>query len=99
MGRALQQRVDYSENKNFYRGSTAFEDHNDDGEDTDEYFKDYDDVVIKNKINHVNDEKKNEDVEKYFLQLFRNITIRSHIWCFIHQPLIPGKKYKDIHSI
>ncbi|KAF2069535.1 hypothetical protein CYY_009143 [Polysphondylium violaceum] len=89
MVRLIQQKNDAKESKNFYRTPILSSDLESAYENPFYEFA----VVAKDRNKATNDN------DKYFWSIFRNSFIKNHIWSFIHKPMIPFKRYKDIYSI
>ncbi|KAF2069579.1 hypothetical protein CYY_009105 [Polysphondylium violaceum] len=74
------------EGKNFYPGSYT----------QDTRLKEEDDHEVKQ--HQIKEHSRNNSAD-LFMHIYRNITIKRHIFSFIHRDLVPFYKYSDIHSL
>ncbi|KAF2069578.1 hypothetical protein CYY_009104 [Polysphondylium violaceum] len=99
----IQQPVDHSENKHFYQ---SFNSNHDISQHVVEQQREDDDhceldstTEIQQHDNRNKKLKLENNQNSLFVDVFKNITIRTHIFSFIHRDLVPFYKYSDIHSL
>jgi len=89
MGRVPQQRVDDTENENFYKYFR-----------TDHTLEEQSDTELDDDVNQIEKQQStNTNNNDDFFDIFRNIVIRKLIFGFVHRPLVLFKRYEDIHSL